>query len=158
MNKRLLIALCFCISLPVWSDPQAECQAAAGSYLSGAVVSPPRFAHGKLLKGVELSHTHLTIKADPDGKLYDVAMDNVFADGYQKNQKQVPVPLSQIQVGDTLELCGQLYTDGTGIHWVHTNCGINPTPNKPDGWVKKLSDSGASDNYEDLTSFCYLWQ
>jgi hypothetical protein len=115
------------------ADDAAKCQTAAGSYLVGAVVSGPRFKPGAPLHGTYLSHTHLTVRGD-DGQAYDVAMDNVFANGYRHNQPSVPAPLNTIKVGDRLELCGQLYTGGSvGIHWVHTDCGATPSPEKPDG-------------------------
>src|SRR5471032_1813378 len=132
--------------------------AAAGSYLTGVVVSAPRFAHGQFRHGVELSHTHVSLRADQDGRVYDVAMDNVFANGYQKNSKRVPAPLDSIRVDDHLELCGQLYTSGVGIHWVHSNCGATPTAAAPDGWVKQLGAGGAPGvNDESNQKFCSLF-
>jgi hypothetical protein len=92
------------------TDDAAKCQAAAGSYLTGTVVSGPRFKPGAPLHGTFLSHTHLTLRGDADGRTYDVAIDNVFADGYRHNQRSVPAPLNTIKVGDRLELCGKLYT------------------------------------------------
>jgi hypothetical protein len=156
LKTSLLLALfpAFC-----FADAVQDCQNAAGSYLTGSVVTAPSFSDGKSQQGIELSHTHLSIKADSDGKTYDVAIDNVFADNYTKNEKNVPSPLNGIKVGDKLQLCGQLYSSGLGIHWVHTNCGVTPTAAKPNGWVKKISANGSvSDNYEDLTTYCYLWQ
>ena len=73
-------------------------------------------------KGVELSHTHLTLLSDQDGRSYHVAIDNVFATGYDAAGESVPAPLSTIRTGDRLELCGKLFTrGGLGIDWVHTN-------------------------------------
>jgi hypothetical protein len=136
----------------------AQCKQADGSFLVGTVTKGPRFQSGKPLHGVYLSHTHLTLKGD-DGTSYDVAIDNVFADGYHKNQSSVPAPLNTIHTGDRLELCGQLYSGGdVGIHWVHTNCGETPTSDKPDGWVRKLDANGnAGDNMEANQAFCKLW-
>ncbi|WKE66567.1 hypothetical protein PVT67_04770 [Gallaecimonas kandeliae] len=151
----LLLAL---LAGPALADDQSQCTENAGSYLTGTVIKAPYFTKGHRLHGVELSHTHLKIKADQDGQPYDVAIDNVFADGYVKNEQQVPAPLNGIQAGDRLELCGQLYSEGGGIHWVHTNCGATPTPAKPNGWVKKFMAGGTtSDNFEDLTTYCHLW-
>jgi hypothetical protein len=90
------------------ADDAAKCQAAAGSYLTGTVVSGPRFKPGARLHGTYLSHTHLTLRGDADGRAYDVAIDNVFANGYRHNQRSVPAPLNTIKVGDRLELCGKL--------------------------------------------------
>jgi len=143
---------------PAWADEHSACTAAAGSYLTGVVVSAPRFAHGQFRHGVELSHTHVSLRADQDGRVYDVAMDNVFANGYQKNSKRVPAPLDSIRVDDHLELCGQLYTSGVGIHWVHSNCGATPTAATPDGWVKQLGAGGAPGvNDESNQKFCSLF-
>jgi hypothetical protein len=140
------------------ADDAAKCQTAAGSYLVGAVVSGPRFKPGAPLHGTYLSHTHLTVRGD-DGQAYDVAMDNVFANGYRHNQPSVPAPLNTIKVGDRLELCGQLYTGGSvGIHWVHTDCGATPSPEKPDGWVREINKDGSvGDNMEAKQDFCPLW-
>ena len=161
MKYLLALALAFALTLPALADPAADaasCQKSAGSYLAGKVVKAPTFAHGHPQKGVELSHTHITLQGD-DGKRYDVAMDNVFANGYRKNVSAVPDPLNTIKLGDRLELCGQKYTDGTsGIHWVHTNCGAKPTAQKPDGWVRKVAADGtAGPNMTANQSFCSLW-
>lgn len=136
----------------------AQCQQAAGNFLIGTVTKGPRFQSGKPLHGVYLSHTHLTVK-DENGTSYDVAIDNVFAVGYRRNQASVPAPLNTIRTGDRLELCGQLYSgNDVGIHWVHTNCGETPTADKPDGWVRKVDASGnAGDNMEANQAFCRLW-
>jgi hypothetical protein len=136
----------------------ARCQQADGSFLVGTVTDGPAFRGGKPLQGVHLSHTHLTLLGD-DGTSYDVAVDNVFANGYRRNQESVPAPLDSIRLGDKLELCGQLYSGGdVGIHWVHTNCGVTASPDKPDGWVRRLDASGdAGDNMEANQAFCSLW-
>ena len=146
------------LAAPAWADEQSACTAAAGSYLTGVVVTAPKFAHGQFRHGVELSHTHVSLRADQDGRVYDVAMDNVYANGYQKNSKSVPAPLNSIRIGDHLDLCGQLYTSGVGIHWVHSNCGATPTAAAPDGWVKQLGADGAPGaNDEGNTKFCSLF-
>jgi hypothetical protein len=106
----------------------------AGSYLTGTVVSGPRFKPGAPLHGTYLSHTHLTLRSDADGRAYDVAIDNVFANGYRHNQRSVPAPLNAIKVDDRLELCGKLYAGGdVGIDWVHTD-GRDPEPGQA-GWL-----------------------
>jgi hypothetical protein len=38
-----------------------------------------------------MSHTHLTLRGDADGRAYDVAIDNVFANGYRHNPRIAPV-------------------------------------------------------------------
>src|ERR1700753_2511931 len=91
---------------PVWADEQAACTANMGHLLSGTLVSGPRFAHGHEQRGVELSHTHVRLRGE-DGRFYDIAIDDVFAPGYDQAGEHVPVPLSQIKPGDRLELCGK---------------------------------------------------
>lgn len=152
----LLTALA--LAAPAQADEHSACTTAAGSYLTGVVLTPPKFAHGQFRKGVELSHTHVSLRADQDGRTYDVAMDNVFATGFKANSKGIPAPLNGIHVNDRLELCGQLYTSGIGIHWVHTNCGATPTAAHPDGWVKHIhSDGTISTNGENNTQYCSLF-
>lgn len=80
------------LSFGAFADEAQECQAASGTLIVGRVVSAPTFKHGVFRKGVELSHTHLTLRSDTDGKDYDVAVDNVFASGYQQGAKVVPAP------------------------------------------------------------------
>ncbi|MET3119591.1 hypothetical protein AAKU64_003832 [Undibacterium sp. GrIS 1.8] len=156
--KKLSIGL-FLICTTAWADDKAACDAGKGTFLTGTVTSGPKFKSGKFLKGVELSHTHLMVKVDGINDQYDVAIDNVFANGYVKNSKKIPDSLSQIKVGDALELCGQEYTDGTkGIHWVHTDCKEPPSPSKPNGFIKLIGKDGtAGDNLESLETYCGLW-
>ena len=142
-----------------YADDKAQCAAGQGSYMTATVVKGPKFVSGKFLKGVELSHTHLKVKPDGSNDIYDVAIDNVFAQGYEKNSKSIPSSLAKIQNGDRLSLCGQEYDDGTkGIHWVHTDCGKTPSPSKPDGFIKILGKDGSSgDNLENSEAYCSLW-
>src|SRR5260370_29623880 len=124
--------LCLAASGTVRADEAAQCRAHAGSFLTGNVTQGPTFAPGHLHKGVELSHTHLTLLSDQDGRSYHVAIDNVFATGYGAAGESVPAPLSTIRTGDRLELCGKLFTrGGLGICWVHTNCGNRPWTCRP---------------------------
>jgi len=141
------------------ADPAAACAANDGTYLTGTVLSAPHFAHGHPRDGIELSHSLLTLKADQDGKTYQVAMDNVFAAGYDSaNPKhQVPAPLSSIKQGDKLALCGATYTNPLGIHFVHTNCGAAPTQAAPNGSVEELKDGTPGDNLENSPEYCRLW-
>lgn len=140
------------------ADESAACDKAGGSFLTGKVLKGPSFAHGQFRKGVELSHTHLSVLADQDGRTYDVAIDNVYASGYDAARATVPAPLNTIQVSDRVELCGQLYTRGVGIHWVHSNCGAKPSHATPDGWLKVLAANGApGQNYEGSEEYCKLF-
>ncbi|MCK9684614.1 hypothetical protein [Scleromatobacter humisilvae] len=138
------------------ADDASDCQAAAGSYLTGVVLAAPTFRHGSRLHGIELSHTHVKLIGDADGNKYDIAVDDVFANGYRKRQEAVPAPLDTIKTGDRLSLCGIPYQGG--MHWVHTNCGDSPTTQDPDGWLKEIAADGTTGpNLEGSTTYCYLW-
>ena len=160
---RLHIRVALLLLLPssAFADQAADaaaCKQAAGSFLAGKVAAGPSFRNGAPRHGVHLSHTHLILLGD-DGTRYDVAIDNVFANGYRRNQGRVPSPLNTIRIGDRLELCGEPYSGGdVGIHWVHTNCGATPTADKPNGWVRKVDkDGNAGDNMEANQAFCSLF-
>lgn len=159
LRRRLLAATVWGVALLpaiAWAGDREACQAAAGQLLVGHVVTAPRFQHGMFRQGVELSHTHLTLRGDADGNNYDIAIDNVFAAGYRKGSKAVPAPLNGISVGDALELCGLPFTGG--MHWVHNNCGDTPVPQDPNGWIKEISPTGSvGPNLEASEAFCYLW-
>lgn len=150
-----LTVLFLTLSTEAFADDAADCKAAGGALLTGQVVSAPKFNSGMFRQGVELSHTHLNLKGT-DGKTYDVAIDNVFAAGYQKNKKGVPAPLNTVEVGDHLEVCGIPFSGG--IHWVHNNCGDAPTKSDPNGWIKKVNaDGSVEQNLEASQKYCYLW-
>jgi hypothetical protein len=157
---RLLLSLAFLVLLnsPSWADEQSACTSNAGTLLIGTVISLPRFAKGHDLRGVKLSHTHVQLRGE-DNATYDIAIDNVFADGYDQAGEHVPAPLSQIRVGDRLELCGKPYgSGGPGMDWVHTNCGDQPTPDNPNGWVKVFGPDGSpGPNLESNQEYCWLW-
>jgi hypothetical protein len=152
--------LCLVAAGTARADEAAQCQANAGTYLTGKVTRDPTFTRGHLRNGVELSHTHLTLLSDQDGRSYHVAIDNVFAAGYDAAGESVPAPLSTIRTGDRLELCGKLFTrGGLGIDWVHTDCGKAPRPAQPDGWLKVLvPDGNPGPNLQDSQEYCRLWR
>jgi hypothetical protein len=159
LKASILAVFVSCAAQPAVADAQSECRAAAGSLLTGTVISGPRLAAGKSRHGIELSHTHLSLRADADGRVYDVAVDNVFAAGYDSAAEAVPADLARIRPGTRLELCGQLYTRGFGIHWVHTNCGDRPTKAEPDGWLKIVNPDGSvGANLEASREYCGLWR
>lgn len=155
---RLLVVAAASALLPAPSraDDRSDCAAGQGTLLTGVVTAPPTFASGRSVQGIPLSHTHIRIRADGDGKAYDVAVDDVFAAGYQPQRAAVPPPLDTIVAGQRLEACGLLYPGG--IHWVHTNCGSTPSARDPNGWLKIVDAAGvAGPNLEASTRYCYLW-
>lgn len=160
MKRIVAVILCLFAAGGACANDAAQCRANAGTYLTGSVTEGPTFAPGHARDGVELSHTHLTLLSDQDGRSYDVAIDNVFATGYDAAGERIPVPLSTIRIGDRLELCGKLFTDGRlGIDWVHTNCGQTPTAAKPNGWVKVMGPDGTpGPNLEGSQEYCRLWR
>jgi hypothetical protein len=158
--RRLLSAAgIFALMPPALANEQESCETSAGTLLIGTVVAGPRFAHGHDLRGVELSHTHVRLRGD-DGRVYDIAIDDVFADGYDQAGENVPAPLTQIHPGDRLELCGKPYASGSpGMDWVHTDCDDQPTPDQPNGWVKVIGPDGMpGPNLEANQKYCSLWQ
>ena len=160
MKLVAIFILCLFAAVTARADEASQCQANGGVYLTGTVTKGLNFVHGHPRDGVELSHTHLRLRSDQDGRSYDVAIDNVFATGYDAAQESVPAPLSTIRTGDRLELCGKLYAHGgSGIDWVHTDCGEPPSAAQPDGWLKVLSaDRTIGPNLEDSQEYCRLWQ
>lgn len=160
MKLLRVFILCLAASGSARADEAAQCRANAGTFLTGNVTRGPTFAPGHLQNGVELSHTHLTLLSDQDGRSYHVAIDNVFAAGYDAAEESVPAPLSTIRTGDRLELCGKLFTrGGLGIDWVHANCGNRPSTARPDGWLRVLAPDGSpGPNLEDSHEYCRLWR
>src|ERR1700745_763299 len=117
MKLLRVFVLCLAASGTARADEAAQCRANGGTFLTGSVTHGPTFAHGHLHKGVELSHTHLTLLSDQDGRSYHVAIDDVFATGYDAAGDSVPAPLSTIRAGDRLELCGKLFATGGAGGW-----------------------------------------
>lgn len=158
LKKSIVALLLICPSIIAFASEQTTCTANKGTYLTGVVTSAPRFASSSTtIQGIQLTHTRLNLRAT-DGKTYDVAMGNVYAVDYVRNSTAMPRSLEAIKVNDTLGLCGVKYTSGTGIHWVHNNCGAVPTTSKPNGWVKIHSPTGTIGlNLERSQNYCYLW-
>lgn len=144
------------------ADDAAQCRENGGTYLTGRVTGGPVFARGRHpLHGIELSHSHLRLLSDQDRQSYDIAVDNVFAAGYDAAGESVPAPISSVRAGDRLEICGRTYRDATGpgMDWVHSNCGATPKTTKPNGWIKILTADGKTGpNLESSQEYCWLWR
>ena len=142
-----------------YASEQSTCTANKGAFLTGTVTTGPRFqSASQTIDGIKLSHTIIYMRADQDGKSYQVAMDNVYAVDYVQNSTSIPASLAALKAGTKVEVCGEKYSDGTGIHWVHSNCGATPTTTAPNGWVKQIATSGTiGANLERSQSYCYLW-
>lgn len=158
MYKSIVALLVLSQSFVAFASEQTLCAANKGAYVTGVVTSAPRFAtSSSTIQGIRLTHTRLNLRGT-DGKTYDVAMGNVYAVDYVRNATTMPKSLAAIKVNDTLGLCGVKYTSGTGIHWVHNNCGEVPTAAEPNGWVKIHAPTGAiGANLERSQNYCYLW-
>ena len=162
MKVLVLVTSLMLAWAPASADKAAQCLANGGKYLTGRVTGGPAFARGRHpLRGIELSHTHLTLLPDQDERFWNIAVDNVFASGYDAAGETVPAPLSRIRVGDRIEICGRPYIDdtGPGVDWVHSNCGATPTARKPNGWLKILGAQGVpGPNLESSQEYCYIWR
>ncbi len=147
------------------ADDKSSCEAGQGTFFIGTVTQgaqyqPERRNNGSI-KGIKLSHTKLYMKPDGSDKTYEVNIANVFAQGYVENQEEVPSSLRVLKANTRIALCGHPYNnDGRlGVHWVHTNCGKQPTREKPNGWVRVVgADGKAGPNLEGGEGYCYLWQ
>jgi hypothetical protein len=159
MHRTVIALLLLLTTLTARADDAAECRAGAGSFLTGVVVDPPKFTHGRFRKGVELSHTHLHVLSDRDGKIYDIAIDNLFSTGYDGKTPGIPPALRTIHPHDRVAVCGAPYSRGNGIHWVHPTCGHRPNPDHPNGFLKHIGPDGTpSPNLEANTNFCPIFQ
>jgi hypothetical protein len=126
---------------PAWADDRDASASNAGILLTGAVISGPRFVHGDDLRGVELPHTHLRLRGD-DGKIYDIAIDDIFDNGYDQAGESAPAALSQIRPSDHLELYGKPYASGRpGMDWVLTSCS-DPADAGQAGWLGESNRPG----------------
>lgn len=161
--KRLLLSLASLLLLSqgvcAQASEQTTCSANKGTFLTGTVTTGPRFqSASQTIDGIKLSHTIIYLRADQDGRSYQVAMDNVYAVDYVRNSTSIPASLAALKAGTRVEVCGEKYSDGSGIHWVHSNCGATPTVTAPNGWVKQIATSGTiGANLERSQAYCYLW-
>lgn len=155
---RFILAMILAAATPAAAQTAADCTANDGQFLSGAVTKKPYYVKAsETIDGVQLSHTHVTMRADQDSKLYDVAIDNVFNPTWVKNSSKVPSNLTPITFGTHLALCGLLYTSGSpGIHWVHDSCG-NTSNSNPNGSLEIVTNGTAGADLENSQNYCYLF-
>ncbi|MBT0570148.1 hypothetical protein KIK84_07415 [Curvibacter sp. CHRR-16] len=152
---------------------QQMCQSAGGYFQTGTVNTPPNsdypqvtnYKSGKKRNGIPLSHTHIEITSAIDGNVYDVAIDNVFANDYSPQKYSVPASyVKGIQGGANLYLCSgnpsQVpYSENEGManqgfDWVHTNCAQSGyTGTFQNGFI--YNDQGV--NLTNSQTYCYLW-
>jgi hypothetical protein len=130
MKQKIILLFTIILFSSISFADDLSAQSCAGDYLEGKVTTPLSYVSGKKLKNVELSHTKFHISAI-DGKDYEVSVDNIFANDYSAST--VPYSLkNRLQKGTNVKLCGEKYSDGSGIHWVHTEC---PKNNNVEGFV-----------------------
>ncbi len=158
MRATILTLALSLAAFPACAQTKADCTANDGQYLTGTVTRKPYFVKAtETIDGVQLSHTHVTLKSSANNEEYDVAIDNVFNPTWVKNSKKIPSNLTAIKLGTTLSLCGLLYTEGDpGIHWVHDSCG-DTSPSNPNGWTEIVTDNNPGANLENSETYCYLF-
>lgn len=84
MKKNLLAILLFA-PLCAFATDATTCATNKGTYLTGTITTSAKFqAATQTIQGVQVSHTIMYIKADQDGRSYQVAMDNVYASDYRE--------------------------------------------------------------------------
>lgn len=154
------------------------CQSAGGYYQYGTVNSPPNSDYSAVtnykaatesLEGIPLSHTHIEITSAIDGNIYDVAIDNVFADGYNPLSYVVPSTyVENLTAGSTVYFCSGNPTQvpypvnepesnpfaTQGFDWVHTNCAASGYPSSfKNGFLYDQNNNNLTNNQ----MYCYLW-
>ncbi len=154
------------------------CKSVGGYYQYGTVNSPPNSdymavtnyaAATESLAGIPLSHTHIEITSALDGKIYDVAIDNVFANGYNPLSYVVPSTYAEnLTAGSTIYLCsgnpsGVPYPVSEpssnpfatqGFDWVHTNCAASGYPSS---YLNGFLYDQNNINLTNSQIYCYLW-
>ena len=154
------------------------CESIGGYYQYGTVNSPPNSDYMAVtnyavatesLSGIPLSHTHIEITSALDGKIYDVAIDNVFANGYNPLSYVVPSSYAEnLTAGSTIYLCsgnpnGVPYSVNEpesnpfatqGFDWVHTNCAASGYPSS---YLNGFLYDQNNINLTNSQTYCYLW-
>jgi hypothetical protein len=150
------------------------CAAESGYFQYGIINSPPSSDYPNVvnyaaatesIQTIPLSHTHIEITSAVDGKIYNVAIDNVFAANYNPFSESIPATYSaNLTAGSMIYMCsgnpsGVPYSvSGTfaqqGFDWVHTNCVAS-------GYASTYKNGFLfTSNNQNLTNgqtYCYLW-
>ena len=154
------------------------CHSVGGYYQYGTVNSQPNSdytavtnykAATESLEGIPLSHTHIEITSAIDGKIYDVAIDNVFANGYNPFSYVVPSAYTDnLTAGSKVYLCSGNPSQvpypvneadsnpfaTQGFDWVHTNCAASGYPSSfYNGFLYDQNNN----NLTNSQTYCYLW-
>ncbi len=146
---------------------QNICNSSGGYFQYGVVNSPPNSDYSsasQTISGVPLSHTHIEITSALDNKIYDIAINNVYASNYNVNSGVVPPSFSQnLTAGSYVFLCSgnkagvpypmTLQYAKYGIDWVHTNCGNNSK--YTNGWL--YDSNNLNQNLTGSQTYCYLF-
>jgi hypothetical protein len=150
------------------------CNSIGGYFQYGVINSPPSSDYTAVVNyaaatgsiaGIPLSHTHIEITSARDGYIYNVAIDNVFANNYNPLSGVVPASYeNNLTAGSIIYLCSgnpsvvPYSVSGTfaikGFDWVHTNCAASGyTSSFLNGF---LYDSKGQ-NLTNSQTYCYLW-
>ncbi len=151
---------------------QQMCSANGGYFQYGTINTPQNsdypavtnFKNGGKLKGIPLTHTHIEITSGIDGKIYDIAIDNVFAPDYDPHKAIVPPSYAKSLIANsTIYLCSgnpakvpYSLTEtvaSQGFDWVHTNCSAS-------GFQSSFQNGFLYSQNVNLTNsqtYCRLW-
>lgn len=154
------------------------CSQVGGYFQYGIINSPPNSDYPQVtnyeegtdsIEGIPLSHTYIEMTSAIDGYIYEIAIDNVFADNYDPFSYTIPTTyITNLTAGSTIYLCSgnpksvpypvnvgesNAYAK-QGFDWVHTNCGAS-------GYFSNYKNGFLYDqNNQNLTNsqqYCYLW-
>lgn len=151
---------------------QQMCSSNGGYFQYGTIITPQKgdypavtnFKNGGKLQGIPLTHTHIEITSGVDGKIYDIAIDNVFAPDYDPHKAIVPPSYAKsLTANSTIYLCSGNATKvpyalteavaTQGFDWVHTNCAAS-------GYHSSFQNGFLYSQNVNLTNsqtYCRLW-
>ncbi len=150
------------------------CSDIGGYFQYGIINAPPSNDYSQVLNyapatesidTIPLSHTHMEMTSAIDGRIYNVAIDNVFANNYNPFSGAVPNSYeSSLTAGSTVYLCSgnpskvPYSVTGTfatqGFDWVHTNCVASGYPST---YLNGFLFDSKGNNLTNSQTYCYLW-